>query len=85
MKQQEILIVGGSNLPAGLLLKLAAEQALRSTIQDDSREEVAVACYDDIDLGQNSDCKTDHGERTNYKLQDQPFYMRGRNGKMRGY
>jgi hypothetical protein len=32
-----------------------------------------------------SDCKLDHGERTNYKLKDQPFYMRGRNGKMRGY
>lgn len=31
------------------------------------------------------DCKNDHGERTNYKLKDQPFYMRGRNGKMRGY
>lgn len=33
----------------------------------------------------DSDCKNDHGERTNYKLRDQPFYMRGRNGKMRGY
>lgn len=32
-----------------------------------------------------NDCKNDHGERTNYKLKDQPFYMRGRNGKMRGY
>ncbi len=31
------------------------------------------------------DCKNDHGERTNRKLKDQPFYMRGRNGKMRGY
>jgi hypothetical protein len=33
----------------------------------------------------SGDCETDHGERTNYKLRDQPFYMRGRNGKMRGY
>jgi hypothetical protein len=33
----------------------------------------------------SGDCQNDHGERTNYKLRDQPFYMRGRNGKMRGY
>ena len=33
----------------------------------------------------SGDCPTDHGERTNHKLRDQPFYMRGRNGKMRGY
>lgn len=31
------------------------------------------------------DCDNDHGERTNYKLKDQPFYARGRNGKMRNY
>lgn len=37
------------------------------------------------EYGPVSDCKQDHGERTNYKLKDQPFYMRGRNGKMRGY
>lgn len=37
---------------------------------------------DDYD---DRDCKLDHGERTNYKLKDQPFYMRGRNGKMRGW
>ena len=30
-------------------------------------------------------CKTDHGERTNRKLRDQPFYQRDRKGKMRGF
>lgn len=31
------------------------------------------------------DCKLDHGERTNRKLKDQPFFQRGRNGKMKQY
>ncbi|ABY63180.1 hypothetical protein ST201phi2-1p354 [Pseudomonas phage 201phi2-1] len=35
-------------------------------------------------MGAN-DCKNDHGERTNHKLKDQPFYARGRNGKMRNW
>lgn len=39
----------------------------------------------DFNQGGLGDCKQDHGERTNYKLRDQPFYMRGRNGKMRNY
>ncbi len=30
-------------------------------------------------------CKNDHGDRTNHKLKDQPFYARGRNGKMRSW
>lgn len=47
-------------------------------------EEAAVTC-ESWDQAGSGDCKTDHGERTNYKLRDQPFYMRGRNGKMRGY
>lgn len=29
------------------------------------------------------DCPIDHGERTNKKLKDQPYHMRGSNGKMR--
>jgi len=29
------------------------------------------------------DCPIDHGERTNKKLKDQPYHMRGPNGKMR--
>lgn len=37
---------------------------------------------EDRPKGINPDCSTDHGERTNYKLKDQPFYRRGRNGKM---
>lgn len=40
---------------------------------------------DECDDFDNRDCKNDHGERTNYKLKDQPFYVRGRNGKMRKY
>lgn len=45
-----------------------------------------VTQYDGDDYpGYNPDCKNDHGERTNYKLKDQPFYQRGRNGKMRTY
>jgi hypothetical protein len=34
-------------------------------------------------LKPNGDCKDDHGERSNNKLRDQPFYQRARNGKMR--
>ena len=34
--------------------------------------------------GRNAGQKqSDHGERTNRKLNDQPFYHRGSNGKMR--
>lgn len=29
--------------------------------------------------------RNDHGERTNRKLNTQPFYHRGSNGKMRNY
>lgn len=47
-------------------------------------EEVPVEACEFSQAG-SGDCQTDHGERTNYKLRDQPFYMRGRNGKMRGY
>ena len=47
-------------------------------------EEVPVETCEWNQAG-SGDCQTDHGERTNYKLRDQPFYMRGRNGKMRGY
>lgn len=36
-------------------------------------------------MSQNKDCKNDHGERTNHKLKDQPFFQRGRNGKMKTY
>lgn len=34
-------------------------------------------------LKPKGDCKDDHGERSNNKLRDQPFYQRARNGKMR--
>lgn len=40
---------------------------------------------DDEDCVASGDCKNDHGERTNYKLRDQPFYARGRNGKMKRF
>lgn len=33
----------------------------------------------------NDRCPADHGERTNKKLIVQPFYQRGRNGKMKKY
>jgi len=32
-----------------------------------------------------SKCKEDSGERTNTKLHDQPFYHRGKQGKMRKF
>lgn len=48
---------------------------------DDCREAIP-ACEDD-DYKGDPNCKTDHGERTNYKLRSQPFYQRGNNGKMR--
>lgn len=32
-----------------------------------------------------NDCKNDHGERTNKKLKDQPFYHRNRTGKLKKY
>lgn len=34
---------------------------------------------------QHRDCKNDHGDRTNRKLKDQPFYQRNKSGKMRGW
>lgn len=36
-------------------------------------------------VSSKGDCKTDHGERTNRKLRDQPFYQRGRNKKMKRF
>lgn len=33
----------------------------------------------------NPDCTEDHGERTNKKLKDQPFFQRQRSGKMKHY
>lgn len=40
-------------------------------------------CEEDGFPSINPDCETDHGERTNRKLKDQPFYRRGHDGRMR--
>lgn len=39
---------------------------------------------EDFNIGANG-CKLDHGARTNKKLAVQPYYQRGRNGKMRNW
>lgn len=31
------------------------------------------------------DCKNDHGDRTNHRLKDQPFYARNKTGKMKSW
>lgn len=38
----------------------------------------------EFDIGANG-CQLDHGDRTNKKLAVQPYYQRGRNGKMRNW
>lgn len=43
----------------------------------------AVKCVEDFDQYGSGDCKNDHGDRTNPKLRDQPFYQRANNGKMK--
>jgi len=43
----------------------------------DSFTALELLCHGD------RDCENDHGERTNRKLKDQPFYLRGKTGKMR--
>lgn len=71
MAKQIVLINGGDCDFVERWIKLLIEEPAED-----------CAAWDQGGLG---DCKQDHGERTNYKLRDQPFYMRGRNGKMRGY
>lgn len=41
--------------------------------------------YEQSDEVEAVQCGTDHGERTNRKIKDQPFYRRGKGGKMRSY
>lgn len=54
---------------------------LEDLIEDVGWEEPALAADDKF----HGDHPNDQGERTNKKLRVQPFYHRGRNGKMRNY
>lgn len=81
------IIVGTGTISRRMLGARLSELVLAETIT----QELDVSwlgpdpCVDaDYSLPE-SDCKLDHGERTNYKLKDQPFYMRGAKGKMRRY
>lgn len=71
-----IIVSGGSGLSRSLF------DAMISRIER-VYDHVAEPMQDEY--GEPSKCETDHGERTNYKLKDQPFYMRSRNGKMRKF
>ena len=44
-----------------------------------------MAKFRELVSAQKGDCKNDHGERSNRKLRDQPFYQRGRNNKMKRF
>ena len=69
----------GSRLGELILAEMKARD-----IEDDYFGETPC-CDEDGFPSINPDCETDHGERTNHKLKDQPFYMRGAKGKMRRY
>lgn len=88
MDQRKVILItgSGSGLSDELLkaLKTGDEFTIGYKVDEDDIQYIADAICDD-DFKPGGECKVDHGERTNYKLQDQPFYMRGRNGKMRGY
>ena len=43
----------------------------------------AVKCTEKFDQYGSGDCKNDHGDRSNCKLRDQPFYQRAQSGKMK--
>lgn len=47
------------------------------------REKLEELCGPQWGGAYKGEMKSDHGERTNIKLKDQPFYHRGSNGKMR--
>jgi hypothetical protein len=81
------ILVTGFGARSRLIASTMTELILAEQIHQDLDKDWLgpdAGCEDGI-FRINPDCKTDHGERTNYKLKDQPFYMRGRNGKMKGY
>lgn len=81
-----VLIGGLSHRMLSVVLSTELISKLSDDIPDPDLDWLGADPVDESDeYGPVSDCKQDHGERTNYKLKDQPFYMRGRNGKMRGY
>ena len=75
-----IIVSGGSGLSRSLFDAMISRSA---EMLHDHYPDEAVPCSENI--FESSKCETDHGERTNYKLKDQPFYMRSRNGKMRKF
>lgn len=52
----------------------------RSTRSKDKLDELCGVHWGNAYKGE---MKNDHGERTNRKIKDQPFYVRGTKGKMR--
>lgn len=49
------------------------------------REAIEELCGIHWGSAYRGEMKSDHGERTNRKLKDQPFYARAHNGKMRKF
>lgn len=84
-------ILGRSLFPLALTLQcitdphlgrfVKSNRQLEDLIEDVGWEEPALAADDKF----HGDHPNDQGERTNKKLRVQPFYHRGRNGKMRKY
>lgn len=48
-------------------------------------EKLEALCGVHWGSARKGEMRNDHGERTNKKLNTQPFYHRGSNGKMRHY
>ena len=84
-------ILGRSLFPLTLMLHCTTDphlghpvksgRSLEDLIEDVGWEEPALAADNKF----HGDHPNDQGERTNKKLRVQPFYHRGRNGKMRNY
>lgn len=76
---KNVYIIGG-----GMEEKLV-EKSIQYFVERSDYYYEPTPVQEEFQRGQNPICDTDHGERTNHKLKDQPFYQRGRNGKMRNY
>lgn len=79
MDKNTVIVIG-----VGDSLKEIGKQITRHAIELDLIRE-AVPVQHELLPNALGECAVDHGERTNYKLQDQPFFMRGKKGKMRGW
>ena len=62
---------------------LSLFNSFRSTRKQSGEDRIRELCGVHWGSAYKGEQKNDHGERTNRKLNDQPFYHRGSDGKMR--